>query len=420
MLTRRSCFAGFWAGASSVRIDGPSLHAHPADRFVDSVGVCTHLESEPYSQNFDGVLRRGAALGVRHIRDEIRPGNDMPRWRRLFAEGGIRSHLLASPATNTQAELMDFVLALGPDAVSAVEGQNEGDGPWFKAHPAAQADWAKTVIDYQRALFQALRERTQTAGIPIVSPTVLDYQPDDMRLLQASAPFCDIVALHAYLQGQQEPETEQDFAGIAWYRRSISDPFKPQAPVMVTETGYATTAKGISDRAAGIYLPRLLLHLFDSGIVRTFLYELMDESNVHDDPEHNYGLLTPSASPKPAFGALRLLLGALADPGPAYRAAPVTLSVEDGPPDLRLIPFRKRDGVIVLAIWRAVRVWDPAELRDLVVQPAPVRLLLPPRSTAATMVLAEGGAWTPVTVPRHGLELELRGTAMLVTYAGAG
>ncbi len=388
--------------------------AHAADQFVDSVGLCTHLESAPYTRYFDAVLRMGASLGVRHFRDEVRPTNDTARWRRLFAEAGIRSHLLVSPATNTVQEMLDFVHAIGPDAVSAIEGQNEGDSPWFKTQAAAKPDWADAVIRYQRDVFQSLQEHVETTAIPVVSPTVLDYQPNDMRRLQPLAPFCQIVGLHAYLQGQQEPETHDAYAGIDWYLSAMRDPFKPQAPAMVTETGYASGDRGISRQAAGIYLPRLLLHLFERGIVRSFLYELMDEGDAPDDPEQSYGLLNPLCVPQPAFHALRLLLGALADPGPLFVPPPIALAVEQAPADFRLLPFRKRDGEAVVAAWRAVRVWDPVSRRDLDVAPASIRLKLPPGSTAATLLLAEGATWLPALVRDRRLSLTLKGTVTLV------
>lgn len=416
MLTRRAWIAGLSAAASPVGAGEGLRRAHQADHFVESVGVCTHLESEPYTQHFDTVLRMGASLGVRHIRDEVRPDNDLARWRRLFSEAGIRSHVLASPATNSVAELLAFVLALGPDAISAVEGQNEGDSPWFKAQPVAREGWADVVIGYQRSLFQAVRQHPQTRAIPIVSPSVLDYEPNDMRLLRPAAPFCDIVALHAYLQGQQEPETDDPFAGIGWYLRNMRDSFKPSAPAMVTETGYTTGTVGISAAAAAIYLPRLLLHLFDHGIERSFLYELADESHAQSDPEHNYGLLTPEAAPKPAFHALRRLLGALADPGPAFLPALVQVEIERAPTDLRLVPFRKRDGEIVLALWRAVRVWDPSSRRDAVISTAPIRLRLTPGYVASTLFLTETSQWLAAPTDAGSLEFELGGTAMLLRY----
>ena len=398
MLTRRAWLAGVGAIGS---LDYGLVRTEAADRFVDSVGLCTHLDSAPYAQYFDTVLRMGAALGVRHVRDEMRPSNDRGRWRRLFAEAGIRAQLLVSPATNTVAEMLAFVRALGPGAVSAVEGQNEGDSAWFRAQAAAQPAWAEAVTRYQRAVFEALRGAGDTRRIPVVSPTVLDYRPADMRRLADAAPFCDVVGLHAYLQRQQEPETGDDYAGIRWYLREMRDRFKPGAPAMVTETGYATGGGGISAPAAACYLPRLLLHLFQSGIVRSFLYEFMDEGEAASDPEQNYGLLTAAAAPKPAYLALRRLLGALADPGPAFDPAPLALAVEHGPPDLRLLALRKRDGEAVVALWRAVRVWDAAARRDIAVPAVSARLRFGRDWQVAGLLLEGDRPWTEIAVRRR-------------------
>lgn len=412
--TRRAVLAAFCATTSAARSAVPGHVAHPADQFVESVGVCTHLASAPYNQQLDTLSHIVDRLGVRHLRDEIRPTNDVAAWRRFAESSNARFHLLVSPATNTPREMLDFLRALGPAAVSAVEGQNEGDSPWFKAQDSARPDWAEVVVRYQRETLDALRGGREFSGIPILSPTVLDYQPDDMRRIRGAAAFSDVVALHAYLQGQQPPETVEDYAGIDWYLKNMRDPFKPGAPVMVTETGYATGAAGISQQAASVYLPRLLLHLYDRGIKRSFIYEFLDEGSGSDDPEQNYGLLSPKADPKPAFHTLKLLLNTLSDRGSNLSATPLSLAVEQSPSDCRLMAFRKRDGEVILALWRAASVWDPASKRDVDSTSGMVRLRLPPCSRAVTRSLTHGDDWITLAVRGSRIELPVGATVVLV------
>ena len=55
----------------------------------------------------------------------------------------------------------------------------------------------------------------------------------------------------------------------------------------------------VSERAAGIYVPRLLLENFREGIARTYIYELVDMSR---DPDREkgfagFGLLRSNSSP---------------------------------------------------------------------------------------------------------------------------
>lgn len=388
------------ASVSPVPSTAQSRRTSPADHFVESTGVCTHLSSAPYAERFNEVLRLTRSLGVRHFRDELRPSDDLDRWRTLFRDAGIRAHLLVSPTTNSIPEMLDYLREMPPGSVSAVEGQNEGDSDWFRAQPAAASGWTGAVIDYQRSLFQALRKVYSSATLSILSPTVLDYQPDDMALLNLLAQYCDMVALHAYPQGHQEPETSDDYAALAWYVEKIGNPFKAGAPTMVTETGYDTSRTGISPRAASIYLPRMLLNAYSKGIVRSFIYELFDEGTNPAEPEQRYGLVMVDGTPKPAFQTLKILLSELSDPGPEFVPAPIEVEVGHAPRDLRISRFGKRDGSSYLALWRTARSWDTVALRDVIVQPVDIHLQFKASfGDLAALSLSPQGAWRRMTFP---------------------
>ena len=74
-----------------------SLHARAealslsAAAFVDSVGVNIHLSSEPYASRFGLVRELLSSIAIKHVRDELRPVNDLNRWRSLFVQNKIRS-----------------------------------------------------------------------------------------------------------------------------------------------------------------------------------------------------------------------------------------------------------------------------------------------------------------------------------------
>jgi len=391
----------FCAAALVVGVKPQTVLPLEADQFVDGIGVCVHLASPPYATQFDRVAELAGTLGVRHFRDELRPDNDLTRWRSLHGRFGIRSHWLVSPTTNTVEQMLECLAALGPRIVSAVEGQNEGDGDWFKAQPASGGDWARAVVAYQRAIFRALRARYAAAALPILSPALLDYRPEDTASIAAAASYCDCVAIHTYAQGGQEPETAAPYASLGWYLRAFRDRFKPGAPAMATEAGYnnATGGRGISATASATYLPRLLLHASSLGLVRTFLYELMDDGADPADPEQNYGLLRSNAEPKPAYHALQELIGALADPGPRFRPVPVEIRAY-GPSDLRRSVFQKRDGSVYVALWRAARAWDPVARRDEEVAPLPVLIAAGQAVSASALTVGAGRGWS--ALPQSG------------------
>ena len=399
-----------------------------AEAFVESVGVNVHVSSEPYASRFGRFRELVGASGIRHLRDELRPDNDLKRWRDLHSSFGIRSHLLVSPATNTVPQLLDYLGALGLPRVSAIEGQNEGDSDWFKASAAAHGDWSGTVVAYQRDVFRALRERYAAAALPILSPSVIDWKPDDVRLIRPASAFCDIVALHSYVQHGQEPETNDDYAGLSWYERNMRDTFKPGAPVMVTETGYSNLVSpggsGVSEAAAATYLPRLLLHNFAAGVQRTFLYEFMDGGLDAASGEDHWGLLHNDGTPKPAYHAIRALIEALDDrrtrPASDRRdAAGLDVALTNAPTGLRRVGFRKSDGSVVLALWRAMRSWDVERAQELVVPPLPLGIVTDSAVTQlSSMVLAEGAVWTSLPVRDGKAAVQLADKVLLLRLTG--
>ncbi|MFD0935470.1 hypothetical protein ACFQ12_09785, partial [Methylobacterium trifolii] len=336
---RRAVLQGGLALALTGRAVAAPVARASAAAFVDSVGVNVHISSEPYASRFTEVAALLGRSGIRHLRDEIRPSNDLDRWRMLYDAHGIRANLLVSPVTNTPAEMLEYLRMVGPQRVSAIEGQNEGDSDWFMAQPAARPRWHTAVVAYQRAAYRALRSRYDAATLPMLSPSIIDYKPADVALIRESAPFCDAVAIHSYVQHGQEPETGDDYAGLGWYLRHMRDAYRPGAPAVVTEVGYNNFVEpdgsAMSETASGIYLPRLLLNNFAAGIGRTFLYEFMDGATGSTVGNDHWGLVHTDGTPKPAYEAILTLLGALAEQGGGAPAAPLTVSLPDAGPDLR-------------------------------------------------------------------------------------
>lgn len=374
--------------------------ARPVEDFLDSVGINVHLGSEPYASRFPEMTDLLVRSGIRHLRDELRPSNDLARWKHLHAAHGIRANLLVSPATNTVPEMLAYLEAVGPETVSAIEGQNEGDSDWFMAQPVARPHWAEAVVAYQRAIYQALRARYHREALPILSPSVLDYKPEDVALIEGAAAFCDAVAVHSYVQHGQEPETADPYAGIDWYLARMRDAFKPGAPAFCTEVGYCNFVRpggsGVSEAAAGTYIPRLLMNNFAAGVQRSFLYQLMDGGTSTENSEDHWGLVRIDGTPKPAFTALARLLGALREPaGDPSPEPPVAVTLPEASADLRHVALSRRDGSLMVVLWRAVSCWDPDRAVEIEAPARPQRVVAsrPPRGCRSLAVNA-AGSWT--------------------------
>jgi hypothetical protein len=340
----------------------------------------------------------------------------------LCSRHGIRFHLLVSPVTNTAPQMLSYVQRLGAENVSVIEGQNEGDSDWFKAQRQARNDWSSTVVNYQREIFQMLRTRYTSDVLPIASPTVLNWKPGDMLLIRPAAEFSDIVAIHAYVQHAEEPETRADYSAISWYVRNMRDVFKPDGPIMVTEAGYNTMTRpggtGVSENAAAIYIPRLLLNNFAHGVQRTFLYQLLDGGADPGEWEHHFGLIRHDNSPKPAYEAMVSLVSGMAvDDWETSGNGELRLLDVDGVSlsELRYLPFRQRSGALVVAVWRAVSCWDVASASDIVVEPQPVTIRLSrPANRVAMLVVGSGHGWSSLTSPASKIDIPLAATVVLL------
>ena len=153
-----------------------------------------------------------------------------------------------------------------------------------------------------------------------------------------------------------------------------------ERPVMATETGYHNAPKhtdglwipGVSETAAGKYIVRLLPEYFDRGIVRTYLYELLDLRDKPQDAESNFGILRANGTPKPAYTAVTNLIALLADPGPPFAPGVFRCRLSGQQRPLRHMLLQKRDGRLELLLWMNLPAYDDKARRDLDVAPQPV------------------------------------------------
>jgi hypothetical protein len=226
-----------------------------------------------------------------------------------------------------------------------------------------------------------------------------------------------VLNLHPYPGGLPPEEPISQQLGVVRH-------LVPGRPVVITETGYhnALAETGgqppVSDAAAAVYLPRVLLWTFRSGVRRTFIYELVDEKPDPAllDPEQHFGLLRNDLSPKPAFSAVRNLIEAIRrSPGPSSHAPPPTVRSDAHVDRVDLV---RADGSRLVTLWRPVSVWDrvrrralhPGESGVTVGWPAPVHDVTVTRPSLSSEPVAQ-----PTSAARR-LRVELGGDVVLVSY----
>jgi hypothetical protein len=357
------------------RASAPKSGTMRAEDFVRSVGVNVHLgyADTPYGR-LDAVRDKLLELGVRCIRDGLNPGMpDVYRAWRALASRGIKLDLIAGdPLRRGGIGPLKDQLAIVrrdlPHAVASLEGPNEYD-------IQGDSNWAATLRDYQRDLYEQVKSNPALDRIPVVGPSLV--QPESREQLGDISRWLDYGNMHPYPSGSPPDRDSQLGQELGWAAVNADS-----KRVQATETGYHNAVKSdaphrpASEDAAGIYIPRLYLDYFRRGVARTFAYELVDE---HPDPprenlEANFGLLRNDFSEKPAFVALKRLIALLRDPGPSFKPGALDYSIEGAPPTLRQVLLEKRDGSLYLALWDEVSVWDPVAAKPLQPSDHTVRL----------------------------------------------
>lgn len=372
-----------------------------AARFVDSIGVNTHLTwgSTTAYANGPAVFAALQELGVRHVRDHLFANRDA-RWRTFnetlyaklnyLADHGIKANLVMGEPGGADGAIADLVAAAAtrvPRAVASLEGPNEWGG-------AAVPGWAGDLRAYQAELFRAVRATPALKGVPVVAPTLNSRsKPEEIGSL---APIADAGNVHPY-PGGQAPESAVDSA------LAYAGKIAPNRPVYATETGYHNALKDTtghvpaSERATGAYTPRMFLENFRRGIARSFAYELVDfkaEPSGASREEH-FGLFRNDFTPKPAATALGNLIALVRPRGDATGGG-LDLALRNAPPGVRRLVLDRGDGTYAVALWQTASVWDTRSRKDVSASAVPVAVQLGATADVASALVGRSGQATPL------------------------
>lgn len=346
---------------------GALTKAETADRFVQSIGIDTHIKDLSTSYgNYPNVKRYLSELGVRHARDAAAlPKNTTAysRYADLCASLGIRYTLNVNDEIwsrpPTASEINQIVSKSGC-AVEAFEGPNE-----FNLDRTS--GWGAELEAFQRATFNAINASSYPR-IPLLAPplgkTTNGYPP--LSEIPNLAAESDANNMHSYPQGNHPTGAHPSYpAGYSFlFDRDIPMSEYVGAPgrdLYATETGYhtSTSIQGISEEAHSLYAPRLSFEYFNAGVERAYHYQLLDHLTLGlTHPQSNFGLISYSGRKKPAFRALENTIDILEDPGPPFTPAPLEYTLSGGDENVHTTLLQKRDGTFYLALWQEVRSFD--------------------------------------------------------------
>jgi len=379
-----------------------------AEAFADSIGVVTHFgyTDTAYGRAAD-VIERLSELGVRNIR-EAAPSKTGPLADALRAAhtAGIQATVASGDPESDPARWLADAAAVMGDGIAAVEAPNELDD---RDDPS----WPSKLGSYMPAL--AAAARSEAPGAAVIGPSFID--PSSRAQLPTDLP--GLFNAHPY-SGAELPEPTLDLAVDEWHARA------PGRGAVFTETGYhnaleaSTGQPPASERAAAVYLPRLLATAFGAGVARTFLYELVDEKPDPGlaDPEQHFGLLRNDLSPKPAFTAVKTLIAAVrASPGPRSGPSPGARLHAQGDERVEQLMLERADGSLAILLWRPVSVWDRDERQAIRPGRVSVELSFPGAGARDLAVWRPSVSTEPVSrrARAQRLELNLAGDLVLVS-----
>jgi hypothetical protein len=365
--------------------------ARRADDFVDSIGVNTHLyyDSSVYHQQYSSLIKpKLQELGVRHIRDGATRNLNgyMDRLKELSTLG-IRSTLVCDPRDITPQAAVNLVKELGATSVvEAVQGTNEynlsGDG-----------NWVNNVRNYQQQLYTLIKNDSVTRNVQVYGPSLSGGEAYD-AIGDLSA-YVDYGTMNNYFGGRN-PGTKgwgsDDYGSLDWNVRTAKKA-SVSKQIITTETGYHSVVstndghKGIPEDVSGKYTPRLLLEQFNYGIPRTFIYELI---NVYNDPNSlykNFGLLRNDGTEKPAFVAVKNLIGLVKDPGTTFTPGSLDYFLGGNTADIHHTLLQKQDGRFYLILWKEVSSFNVDTKQTINVSSQKVSLTLNTAIAKATIYI---------------------------------
>lgn len=165
----------------------------------------------------------------------------------------------------------------------------------------------------------------------------------------------------------------------------------------------------------GRYVPRLLLDYFESGICRTYLYEFIDEGTSRANREQAFGMLRADGSEKPAYTAVKNMIGILTDPGASFTPGQLDYTISGDLGGVKTMLLQKRDGRFYLILWQEAPSYDVrTKLASLVAdrqatvnlaKPAQLKVYLP--LTSANAIKQSSGRSLQLAIPDSPLIIEI-------------
>ena len=356
------------------------VKALSAAEFRDSIGVVTHASYyETAYGDWSRLVAKLDDLGIDHVREGMYANPDWRDWNERFyraielgaSHGKVFSFVMGEPhfRGGTIDQLIDVVAGRLRHAAAVFEGPNEYD----LFHP--NDNWPAELREYQRELYRKLKAHPSLRDVPVMAPSIVFLE--GKQQVGSLEDALDLGNIHPYSGGQPPGVAARGVLGDA----RITSGMKP---VMVTETGYHNALAAqhgqppVPEDVGASYTVKTFLEHFRIGIVRTYVYELIDwkPDIALLEPEYHFGLLRNDFSEKPAFTALQRMLDLI---GRARHVAPgaIDLGFTGDTSGVQRLLLQKSDRRFTLVLWQSASEWDQNGRRPLWVPDRDVMVDLP-------------------------------------------
>lgn len=327
--------------------------------FVNSIGLNTHLNYfDRIYGDFPLVERELKSVGVLHLRDGIHLQNAdynaalYGRWIQL-GKLGIRFDAVLDPRSNLgplNSALLNQVEVLAGGTIESFEGPNELD-------VSNENDWPSLDRSYQDEVSSSVKSMKDASSVRIIGPS-LAFASNSSQVGNLSGQMDD-GNLHPYPAGKMPSIVFPE-------QIDLEKIMCEDKPIVFTESGYHNAINehndqpGVSESAAAKYVPRLFLEDFSRGVPRTYLYEFMDEAPDPglSNPQMHWGLIRADGSEKPAFVALKNLIGELNDSAEPRSLEPLTWALDSTDARIHHLLLQKSNGEYDLVLWQEVSSYD--------------------------------------------------------------
>lgn len=419
---------------ASLAVAADGVAATSVSNFLNSIGVCTHI-----GQGIDNPAPSATAMayaGIRNLRDDGNASH-LRDWIAVYQQAGVHVVLtISGPGDDTIASLLATSKELAAaGALLALEGPNEPNNfavTWQGQKSQATGTFIP-VANWQKAFYEQAKSDPVLKRFPVFhSSEAGGSEPDNVglqfltipagagTLLPAGTRFADYANVHNYIC--RRPTINDNMAwlnadplfhdwtdglyveyGKTW-RKSFpgyADAELATLPRVTTETGWATTDKGLNQEQQGRLYLNLYLAQFKQGFKHTFIYMLRDAGGS----DAGYGLFEADYRPKKSATYLHNLTTILSDHGTGLPGK-LSYTIPDQPATVHDLLLRKSSGAFELVVWSEKASGTNNVTVALESPPASVRVYDPTTGTNALQTLANVRS-VPLTLSDHPVVLEV-------------